>query len=153
MKPTGTIRGYNFNDFIENIAIESILETAQGKEFFVEIYEDFVVKYPKNIKEEDMLLVENNQNFLANKIKEVLPIKSIRLNGGLVLIEPRALGILCSNIPAYQWPIVREKRDLIIKRINDLGMILSDSHRKNIFYDEVSGDITLIDFTKLKHIN
>jgi len=115
-----------------------------GTFFTVLIFDDYVIKVPRRLKKEvnkSKLNVEKMakiQNDLAEKIECVLPCK---YHDG-VLIMQRAPGKRADN---YDKAFIDEKLIDIRKKIVGYGYQTQDLGLKNIFYDEESNKITLID--------
>ncbi len=131
---------------------EGNYETEElGTFFSVLIFDDFVVKIPKLPKVEPLEkldLIAKIQTYLSQHFDEIQPCYRV----GKRLITPRAKGVRADLLPKEQGVELMKRGLEIAKQVEDLGYILKDIAPKNIFYDEETDSITLIDFHGVKSI-
>ncbi len=121
-------------------------QTAQGVAFDVIIFEDYVVKIPKDSKSKEIMpMMADIQCQLSEKIEAVLP--AWVMYG--VLVMPKA--------PGERFTGIKERRQHIKNLVNNAvgeikkhGYTLTDTGRKNVYYDETTDKVYLIDFHLVK---
>lgn len=120
----------------------------KGTYFEVHIYEDHVIKYPKHkrvMDPEKLEYIAEQQTFLSTKIEAFLPCKKV----GNTLIMPKAPGVRADKVYG-KWPEIQAKALEAIKQAKELGLKVTDVGKDNVFYDEKTDKIYIIDCHNIK---
>jgi len=115
-----------------------------GSSFEVHIFEDHVIKHPKKKKHQQDHVLERLvylQNKLAEVMPEVLPCQRLELS----IVMPRAPGLRGDKLSAKGWCAVKERLREIYDRAGRYGFKLEDMRKHNVFYDETTDSIYLVD--------
>ena len=117
-----------------------------GGSFTVYIYDDFVIKVPKNEKvngEKQLQHIADIQTEISKHVEGVFPCYRI----GKKLFTQRAPGERVDGIwkedKQFYRKLFAEKKQEIIDKT---GYTLKDSGKANMFYDRESGQLYLVDF-------
>ncbi len=125
------------------------VKDTTGAYFDVYIYEEHVVKIPKHkkVKNDKMLAdIAMMQTELSKHLEEVLPCRK----EGRTLIMPRAKGIRQDKLDRDMQKALEPRKSELRNKIKALGYLVSDTNRKNIFYDEAEDKMYLIDLHNIK---
>lgn len=128
----------------------------KGRHFVVLLFEDYVVKIPKNLKQRQdtkwLDFIANSQTYLAEKIEGVLPCE--RVDNFLVM--PRAQGIRVDLLPKHIRKELKEhidkKRGEILIAIQRCGFRLDDVCDQNMFYHRAEDKLYIIDYGNLRKV-
>jgi hypothetical protein len=116
----------------------------KGAYFTVYVYDTYVIKYPKHEKVNSKKVlnkIADIQTAMSEFMPEILPCK----RQGMSLIMPRAPGVRCDYLPAEKWEEIKERLPEIEARARQHGYIILGTDIHNIFYDEGSDQIYLVD--------
>jgi hypothetical protein len=116
----------------------------KGAYFTVHIYDTYVIKYPKHPKVMDEKVLEqivDIQTAMAEFMPEILPCK----RQGMSLVMPRSPGVRCDKLSPGKWAEIEGRLPEIEARARRQGYIIYGTDIYNIFYDEGSDQIYLVD--------
>ncbi len=127
-----------------------MVDKQQGGFFVVEIYADFVRKYPK--KEETALKmadIVNAQNYLAERVKGCIPAE---LKDGYIEM-PIPPGRFAKEWPkAYFKKVIKPEAKKIGVEIKNHGYQIRDIGWANTFWDEENHQAWIIDYSDIQKI-
>ncbi len=130
------------------------IKSTHGAVFNVDIYENYVIKRPRERPKKPKISVEQMEEIaaiqtkLSEHIKNVLP--AWVDNGAMYM--PTAPGILVKDLPQEQRLKIDKRKESILKEIRKFGYELKDFNAKNMFYEEETDMIYAIDFHLCKKI-
>lgn len=118
----------------------------EGAYYIVLIFGDVVAKIPRNRPgKRKFQEMANEQNLLSQEVKGVLPCKA----RDKYLLMPKAKGIRTDKLN-YKEGKIAKAREALFKRIEAAGWDAGDKNPKNMFWDEETGELTMVDFHLLK---
>ena len=123
------------------------MELEEGNSFKVEVYDDYVIKYPK-MNEQRLKEIALLQTELSELVDGVLPCEY--KEGCLVM--PKAPGIRGDRVDVDKKTYIQNEIEKIYKKIQDNGYQLGDISLTNVFYDEDNDKVYLIDFDSVKKV-
>lgn len=122
-----------------------------GQYFLVLVYQDYVVKIPRKRLANDVARLEEIaklQTYLSD-IDGILPCQ--RVNNCLVM--PRAKGKRLDEIDTDLKRMIKQTKLARIKdSIRKKGCIVYDIGDKDIFYEEGTGEVTIVDFHQVERV-
>jgi len=121
------------------------MEKDKGTHFWVDIYDDYVIKKPRRPDKahEDLKQIAEMSTKLSIQVPEVLPCRYE--NGDL--IQPRAQGTRMNKEHWQGFGIEMAKR--LSERIESAGYFLSELNQRNLFYNEKTKKLEVVDLHTL----
>jgi len=118
-----------------------------GGHFEVAVYDDFVIKYPKERHEHKLEKMARIQTALSKEIKEIMPCYKI----GKYLFTKKAPGVRCDKTNK----VSEEEFDKFAREMEAMimgyGYMLPDITPKNVFYED--GNYYIIDFSLVDELD
>lgn len=121
----------------------------RGNYFDVRVFANHVIKYPRNTGITDAARLEEMEKLSAELAKVVPEVYSVKKEG-MTLKQKRARGQKMT-IDIWQG-IGTKKADDLSRRIREHGFYLSELNQRNLFYDDKTGKLEVVDLHPLRKI-